>query len=132
VQSENSGGEPGAAQAELSQNEPKQDCVQCVQRDIHGVIAERMKSPELILNPEGGAGDWIILLQGEEIEPEPIKTVRSFKRAIVHQPRIVVPDEVIAERRQIGEHREGHEKSCFGRCSQGSGIQFGHVALGME
>src|SRR6266513_3836866 len=93
VHCENSGGEPGAAQAELSQNEPKQNYVQCVQRDIHGVIAEWMKSPELILNPEGGSGDWIILLQGEKVEPESIETVRSFKRAIVHQPRVVIPDE---------------------------------------
>jgi len=48
------------------------------------VIAEWMKSPELILNPEGGSGDWIILLQGKEIQPEPIETVHSFKSAIVH------------------------------------------------
>ncbi len=75
VHCENSGGEPSALQTEFSQDEPKQDYVQCVQRDIHRVIAERMKSPEFILNPEGGAGDWIILLQGEEIEPEPIETV---------------------------------------------------------
>jgi len=52
VHCENSGGEPGAAQAELAQDKPKQNRVQCVQRDVHGVIAEWMKSPELILNPE--------------------------------------------------------------------------------
>jgi hypothetical protein len=88
-----------------------------------------MKSPELILNPEGGAGDWVILLQGEEIEPETIETGYAFKRAIVHQPRVVVPDEAIAERWQIDEHGKGHEKSCFGGGSQGCGNEFGHVAL---
>src|SRR5947207_11976963 len=107
---ENSGGEPGAPQPELSQDEPKQDCVQRVQRDIHRVIAKWMKSPELILNPEGGAGDWIILLQGEEIEPETIETGYAFKRAIVHQPRVVVPDEAVVERWKIGQHGKRHEK----------------------
>src|SRR5207248_7150506 len=129
VHCENSGGEPGAPQPELSQHEPKQNCVQRVQRHIHRVIAERMKSPELILDPEGGAGDWIILLQGKEIGPEPIETVHSFKSAIVHQPRVVVPDEAIAERWQIGEDGNGHEKSCLRGGSQGCGNEFGHVAL---
>jgi hypothetical protein len=100
-----------------------------VQRDIHGVIAEWMKSPELILNPEDGAGNWIILLQSEEIEPEPTETTRSFERAIVHQPGVVVPDEAIAEGWQIGEHGKGHEKSYLGGGSQRCGSKPGHLAL---
>jgi len=82
------------------------------------------------LNPEGSAGDWIILLQGEEIEPEPIETVHSFKRTIVHQPRVIVPDEAIAERWQIGEHGKRNQKSYFARSPQGRGSESRHVLLG--
>jgi len=89
-----------------------------------------MKSPELILNPEGGSGDWIILLQGEEIEPDPIETVHSFKRTIVHQPRVIVPDEAIAESWQIGEHGKRNQKSYFARSPQGRGSESRHVLLG--
>src|SRR5205807_8490857 len=86
-----------------------------------------MKAPELILNPKGGASDWIILLQGEKIEPESRETGYAVERAIVHQPCIVVPDEAIAKRWQIGQHGKGDEKSCFGGSPHACGSKSRHL-----
>ena len=106
-------GEDGRRQVGPGDRQPPQDQRhhqgrQGVQDDVHQVIAQRGVAPQLVLDPEGGVQQRIILLRGPQVEPDAVQSVPRAQFGAGHV-RVIVPDESAVPGRLICQEDRDHQ-----------------------
>ncbi len=80
-----------------------------MERQVFDVVGEGVKSPQMVIDPEAGACQRIILLKRSSLEPHLFQS-----RKIPHEgensggPGVIVPDEPARQSREVGENSQQH------------------------
>ncbi len=103
---ENHRGHESGRNLEPQQQPPEQQRAAEMQQKIIHVISQRARGPEVILDPEGGVRQGIILRLGfERLEPDSLQTGRGAELKVLLDIAIVVPDEAVFQDGKIGRNR---------------------------
>ena len=117
---------PRPGDREPGEGEPDEPSVQRVERDVHEMVAEGARAPEMILEPVGRLGEGIVLGRPGGLEPYGAEPAEGSQQPIFRYQGLVVPDEAAAEDRKIGErgdHRVAQEREAVGRVVPGDGVE---------
>ena len=94
-------GEPRSRHAQPLQHAPGQDRAQRMERNVDQVVAGRIHSEQVPLDPEQVHRQRYVCR-----EPEPVPTVGRNRGRIVVQKVSIVPDETAVPGRRVGEKGE--------------------------
>ena len=116
---EDRGDPPSARHRQTSQNPPKQKRVGGMQQHVHHMVADRIKSPEFVLQPKAGVGErpivrFVRFVRHEPDAPQAIQVPqRRFPWDVLH----VIPNEAAPQHgRQVAqgghddERKPGHRR----------------------
>src|SRR5262245_53796553 len=101
---------PRSRDREAAKHEPDEARIERMQQNVDEMVAERVHAPEVILRPEHGLQQRIVLGWGRR-EPDCPQTIHRLQRSIGGHPHLVVPDESAPEGRNGGCHGQADDRS---------------------
>src|ERR1017187_6012941 len=103
--------QPSPRHLEPQQQSPEEQRGARVKEDVLNMIRQRPETPEMVIEPKGGAGERVILLQRARLGPHRPQT-RSIKQqpGDLRGPRVVIPNELSRQRRQVSQECGRHEQ----------------------
>jgi len=117
MQGEEGGRQPGSRHWQSLQDHPHQGGVEAVQQNVHEMIAQRVQSPELMLQPERGINQRKILRLGVGGKPDFMQTVGIRQHWIIGDVFVIIPDVAAPQGGQISCQRRYDEQP-----GQGNGM----------
>ena len=102
--------QPRARHAQFREQPPQQERGDRMQEDVFQMVAERILSVELMVKPEAGVRDRIILLRRARFEPDAAQASQRAQGQIGGHIDIVVPDEPGAQDREINQTDQQQER----------------------
>lgn len=107
MQCEERRAQPRAGDTQAFENGEKKDRARRVQKNIYGVITERLQTPCVEIEPKTCVGERIILLRGARLKPDGTQAGKSSQREIFSDVGVVIPDEFPGARAQISQNNGG-------------------------
>ena len=92
----------GAADAHPAEHEREKNRVGHVEGHVDQVVAERVESPELVVDPKARVEHGIVLRRVAGVQPDPRKTARVAKRRVPFDVQGIVPEKLACHRRPVG------------------------------
>ena len=111
-------GEPCPGHAQAEQNPPQQNGARRVQGHVHHVVSRRMEAPEVVLDPEGGVHERVVLGYRARNEPDLEETRQRPERFVLRDVDVVVPDETRPQHRRIDDEGEQRERQPYEECAR--------------
>ena len=103
------GRRPRPGKPEAAQQRGEQQRRRRMKQHVHEVEAERMQPPQLLLQPEGGEDERVVLLVGLRLGPDELEGIRPVEHPVLGQVGVVVPHEAGPECRQVRRHHRQHD-----------------------
>ena len=109
MQRENGRRQPGPRDFQLLQHLHQQQRRKSVQQNVHQMITRRPISPKPVFHPKDTVDQWIVLLRGAKLCPDPRQPIQrtKFRPGNV---RVIVPDESGLPGRLVGEEDSGNQQ----------------------
>jgi hypothetical protein len=117
MNSEDGGGQPRPRDAKSTEDEPQKNGTGRVQQHVDGVVAEGVEPPEVVLDPEGGEDQRIVLRRGTRLGPDLLQAGGRAEQAVLGHIRVVIPDEPGAQGRNVGYDRHQDDQASPEPCT---------------